>query len=331
MLRKTVNYKPLLISLLILGLFPTQVLSENPKNNGLDVTPIPDYLQPFDDFFGKNVDVFGIPIVATSGVSDDYVLHAANIMAQYLDTNADEEIDDEQVVESMKNQKAVLIVTENEGETERFFKGISREIEDNYVTQDLAQEEMALPGSPRFDASLEEVLHLITSTGYGGAYPEIWGTESESELLLLTDNARGGKFSSPPSAYPENAWFHYDDKTCDRMCNAVEYNYWALTSYLGAQADMCEQISDEWEPCTREKLEQMDPQVIELMTNSSHAMPLVLPDGNYAGNASWDGSHYEKIEVSGLPGFTLPSLLVSVAVAFLVRRKNATMKTCIIG
>ena len=43
----------------------------------------------FEKYFGKYVDVFGVPIYATSQVTDGKVLHAANVLAQYLDNDAD--------------------------------------------------------------------------------------------------------------------------------------------------------------------------------------------------------------------------------------------------
>ena len=87
----------------------------------------------------------------------------------------------------------------------------------------------------RFDATLEEVLHLIQTAGYAKVHNDLKADATEdTPLMLAVDAARGGKFTSPPVAYPTGAWFHYDDDTCNRQCNAVEYFYWGLTSLLGA-------------------------------------------------------------------------------------------------
>ena len=88
-----------------------------------------------------------------------------------------------------------------------------------------------MPG--RFDATLEEVLHLIQTSGYAHVHSDL-STTGSSGLMNAVDTARGGKFERPPKKYPSSAWFHYDDDTCDRECMAVEYFYWGLTSLLGA-------------------------------------------------------------------------------------------------
>jgi hypothetical protein len=84
-----------------------------------------------------------------------------------------------------------------------------------------------------FDASIEEVLHLITH-GYVNLYPDRFSHRS-SDLTRAMDVARGGQFRSIPRRYPEGAWYTYDDETCEYECMAVEYFYWALTSILGGQ------------------------------------------------------------------------------------------------
>ena len=70
------------------------------------------------------------------------------------------------------------------------------------------------------DATLEEVLHVITDTGYAMAWPKIFGMEttSNSKLTQAMDVARGGKFLIPPKKYPSKAWYTYDDTTCDYSC-----------------------------------------------------------------------------------------------------------------
>ena len=92
-----------------------------------------------------------------------------------------------------------------------------------------------------FDAALEEILHLVTETGYAFAYPEVFGMEefqnsgTTSKLQDDMDIARGGAFKTVPKQYPDEAWYRYDDRSCDYQCQTNEYIYWGLTSLLGGQ------------------------------------------------------------------------------------------------
>ena len=232
------------------------------------------------EFFAKRVNVFGVDVVATAVTSDDKVLHAANVMAQYLDNDEDGIIDNPALVDTMIEQKALLIMFADFDELEN--SGLrGSPLRDQYRMQDCEGHET----NPEegFDASLEEVLHLISATGYSELYPDVFGEGAGTELAAAMDLARGGQFETIPDPYPDGAWYTYDDETCEYECMAGEYFYWALTSILGAQADpeRCDQISNEWRPCTTERVASMDPAVYALMTNPEYKMPTVLPDGKY--------------------------------------------------
>jgi hypothetical protein len=100
------------------------------------------------------------------------------------------------------------------------------------------------------------------------------------------DEARGGQFIDHPSTYPEDAWYHYDDETCDYECMAIEYIYWAQVSNMGILNDTatCDGIANEWEPCSRDLLESMDVQVFALITDEQYNIPQIAPDGIYFPN-----------------------------------------------
>jgi hypothetical protein len=209
--------------------------------------------------FTKQVEVLGIRVLATADSSDEIVLHVANILAEYLDNDEDGVADNPKVMDALIRGKAVYWHSDDD------------EVHPNGAAQGL------------FDASLEEVLHLITDQGYGGAYPEVFGRVPVTEISNLLDKARGGRFEDVPEEYPDNAWFTYDDETCDYDCQNSEYIYWILTSILGAQDSpgRFEQINNEWRLNTREKVKQGDPDAYALFTDPKYKFPTVLPDGKY--------------------------------------------------
>jgi len=209
--------------------------------------------------FTKQVEVFGIHVLATADSSDEIVLHIANILAEYLDNDEDGVADNPKVMDALTSSKAAY-----------------RHSDDYEVHPNGAAEGL-------FDASLEEVLHLITDDGYGVAYQEVFGRVPGTEISNALDRARGGRFMEVPEHYPEDAWFTYDDTTCDYDCQNSEYIYWVLTSILGAQdyPGRLEQIQREWRLNTREKVKEGDPDAYALFTDPKYKFPTVLPDGKY--------------------------------------------------
>lgn len=232
------------------------------------------------EFFTKRIDVFGVPIVASAATADDKVWHVAAVMAEYLDNDEDGIVDNPPLVAKMVDEKAMLIMFADFDELEN--SGLfDSDLRHQYRMQDCEGHETN-PGEG-FDAALEEVIHLISHVGYAELYPEAFAERPGTLLGDAMDLARGGRFEEIPPEYPDGAWYTYDDETCDYNCQAGEYFYWALTTILGAQADpeRCEWISNEWRPCTREQIAEMDAAVFELMTDPQYQLPTRLPDGEY--------------------------------------------------
>ena len=241
--------------------------------------------RPFN-VFCKKVDVFGVYIYATENVSDLDLLHTANIMAQYLDNDEDSIVDNPLVLDKMvENQSVMVLFGEENSSKKKAFLRSENELEGSYVFQDLYGDEIHPDwnhNSP-FDATLEEVLHLVTHSGFSKVYPTVFGEEKGSEIANAMDKARGGQFNDVPSDYPSDAWYSYDDKTCEYNCQVTEYFYWALTSLLGAQdfPGRYDEIGHEWRANTPALLESMDAEVFNLLKNSEYKLPTVLPDGSY--------------------------------------------------
>lgn len=225
-------------------------------------------------------------LYATSTVSDQDLLRAANVMAQYLDNDEDSIIDNPLVLNKMiENQSSmVLFGTENSKDQRAAFNS-ARNIEDQYKLQDLYGSEIHPNWNydAPFDATFEEVLHLITHSGYSQVYPSIFGEQQGSEIANSMDLARGGQFTSIPSSYSSDAWYSYDDRTCEYDCQVTEYFYWALTSLLGAQdfPGRLDEIGHEWKANTPALVQSMDPAVYAILTDTAYHLPTVLPDGSY--------------------------------------------------
>ena len=255
------------------------------------VRPIPadGDLSVFRPGFSKYTEVFGVHVFATERTPDPKVLHAARVLAEYLDNDENGRVDDEAVHRVLVEGRAFLVMfaTERDARRARFDH---RRIEEAgfLIGQDLYGEETIPDGPPhvrepgRFDASLEEVLHLV-SNGWRDAYPDDFGYEPGSRLTDAMDLARGGRFQRIPRRYPDGAWYHYDDETCDYECMAAEYLYWALTSLLDGQSypGRAREIAVEWQCPTPELLRERDAAVHELLTDERIALPRRLPDGRY--------------------------------------------------
>ena len=269
-----------LLSFIVIIILITIISCKNDSNNSESVIPGNDpnftIIAHTDIGFtatNRKVVVFGIPIYAYYDVEDSKLLHAANIMAQYLDNDENGVVDNSLLLTTLLNNDASLFMWKSESQI-------------NLNAQDLGANE-SIPiwhtngQTGQFDAALEEVWHVITYSGYRDAYPEIFGENTETALTNAMDIARGGNFTSIPENYPNSAWYTYDDETCDYKCMATEYIYWGMTSLLGAQENRLNEISQEWDLNSRDLVENTDTAIYSLLTNPVYNFPNVLPDGTY--------------------------------------------------
>ena len=235
------------------------------------------------EFFSRKVSVFGIPIYAAPDVSPEKLSHAANVMAEYLDNDEDGFVDNEGVVKSLVNTGHRLLMWSQRSDFDQLTFAADPE---TISIQDLGNSETnpawhLNPQQEIFDASLEEILHMITEKGYALVYPQVFGEFVGSTVANLMDQARGGQFLTLPSEYPADAWFTYDDPTSDYATMVTEYLYWAITSKLGAQRHRGSEIADEWIAYSPDLLEQIDPGIVQLIGNPTYHLPSALPDGDY--------------------------------------------------
>ncbi|MDY8135913.1 hypothetical protein [Aquimarina sp. 2201CG5-10] len=231
--------------------------------------------------FNRKVMVFDIPIYAVTGVEDNKLLHAANLMAQYLDNNEDGTIDNSTIYNSMLNNKAFLFMWKTEADRDNFNPPQGFEVGQDLGADETIPEWHTNGQTGRFDAAIEEVWHIITNGGHERAYPTVFSSQSSSEISNAMDIARGGHFENPPSNYPSGAWYTYDDTTCDYNCQVGEYLYWVMSSMLGAQENRLNEIDNEWDLNTRTLVENTDTAAFAIFSNPIYTMPTVLPDGTY--------------------------------------------------
>ena len=238
--------------------------------------------------FPKYVKVFGLFIQATKRVPDNKLIHAADIAADFLDNDRDGKPDNPTINDELWKNRSAVVMSYNELELKKLFNKFEG-LFDNYALQGLFATETLPNGGPhnpassKFDASIEEILHIITSIGYARVYPEIFGEKKGSKLTISMDKARGGYFLKVPERYPSGAWYSYYDRTCDYECQATEYIYWALTSLMNGQNFKMREknIRHEWKLNTPEKLRSKDKNIVNILTNKKYNLPLRLPDGKY--------------------------------------------------
>ncbi len=250
-----------------------------------------DQLRPHFDSID---DVFGVTIAASRAVGKDKRAHAAAILSEYLDNNEDGIADNPAVVRELKQHNAAVLMYGTPEEADAAEKTLERSIseKDFFHSYHLFDDETRPEGSSPdgFDAALEEILHLVTETGYAFAYPEVFGMEkfqnsgATSKLQDAMDIARGGSFRTVPKQYPDEAWYRYDDRSCDYQCQTNEYIYWGLTSLLGGQnyPGRGDEIFDEWQLNTPDKFAATDKALHKLLTDPNYAFPTTLPDGSYS-------------------------------------------------
>ena len=244
-----------------------------------------------NEVFDKFVDVFGVFVVASPNAPLGYVEHTANVLAEYIDNDADGIPDDQTVLDVLVNGNFVVPVW-TESDRESFWENArGTYCEDNTgmaASMYYDHDKWALGGieaAGTWDTNLEEVWHIV-SVGWYATYPEFFGDEpGVSRLTEAMDIARGGQFLTIPSTYPAGSWYRYYDDTCDYGCQMHEYFYWILMANIDALdpsiTDKCEQSQHEWHICNQAELEKVDVLAFDLFNNHGFSLPTNIPTGNY--------------------------------------------------
>ncbi|MBL7013499.1 MAG: T9SS type A sorting domain-containing protein [Candidatus Marinimicrobia bacterium] len=273
-----------IIQIMTLFLLPFSLIAQN--NVCFNIEDNPNSSDPALGIFSKYVNVLDcIHVYAESNISDEKILHVAAVAAELLDNNEDGIIDDPMIEASLRQLNTIMPVfrSENGSSIDTFFDNFEDE---GCIGAVLFRNEIdpSQPGHWGDDASVEEILHTINACGHVEVYPTLYAlSPNSSELTDAMDVARGGQFMSIPNPYPDEAWYHYDDWTCDYECMAMEYLYWCIVTNMGILADTetCNGIGNEWEPCTPALFESTDTLMFNLVTNIENKLPQLAPDGNY--------------------------------------------------
>ena len=231
--------------------------------------------------FPKHVEVFGLDVYGTASAPDDKVLHAASVLAEYLDSDEDGIPDNQKIVDAMVSKNATLIAAKNMEEL-RELGGVPFPNWQNVWVDNIGPQRKE---EDLYDQALEEILHLITDHGWEGAYPSAFGRWRGTEIAKASEAARGGYFEEVPEKYPEGAWHTYYAESCDYGCHIAEYIHWGMTSILGGHERYWKRLGgkDQWDLRNREKVKSGDPTLYALLTDPQYKLPTVLPDGKYRG------------------------------------------------
>ena len=241
--------------------------------------------QPGYRNFTQFVNMNGLGVYGEAGISEEKMLYVAAVFAELLDNDEDGQWDDPDVFGELLAQEALMPIFASEGSAaeQEFFDhysgdGVSAVLYDGEV-------DPSQPGHWGSDATVEETMHTINHVGQVAVYPGVFGLEPDaSRLSDAMDVARAGQWTSVPDSYPEAAWYHYDDRTCDYGCMAIEYIYWAQVSLMGILDDpqTCTGIANEWELCSPSLLQEGDVLIHALLTDPAQPLPQLAPDGVYA-------------------------------------------------
>ncbi|CAE7372464.1 Psma1 [Symbiodinium natans] len=235
--------------------------------------PPPAGLAPWAD---RSLEVFGVLVAAAPRVDPRTLLHAAAVLAEFLDQDQDGFADVPEVSWQLQEHQAVVLLLADEDEYltgAGAVEGLESEVIKNdnpgwncsvrgvFVFSELFQTETRRKDGE--DAAWEEILHLITHVGYGCAFPERWGFQQisekgiRSELSRALDIALG---SCPPSYTGRQG-------RKERDCHYF---------YEGGRS-CSPSLEHEYSHCTQELLRLHDPEGFRL----AGLLPQGLPRGLY--------------------------------------------------
>lgn len=259
----------------------------------------------FEKGMDQKIAIFGINVYKYQDAESWALVHAATILAEYLDSDEDGAVDDPAVVAALMSddrKEGVAILNKRgdvgSGDYKDSFWGITR-----------VGGQACLDCEGHFRQQTIEEFHHALYHGLEIAYPSAFGSVPGTELMLAVEQAYGDceycSDCAPDCEHydcqgPDDCTFipgscggasHYATPSCGPGgCLAAENFYLAWTSLYGLQVEHCDDLVSEWEPCTPEAM-MSDPRVELLYTLVSgqsdsaeqlgYVLPSGAPDGNY--------------------------------------------------
>jgi len=224
------------------------------------------------------------------------------MLAQMLDNDEDGCADDALVVNKMRKNRSGMALFQSAEQAESLSEQM---VKKGFFAQWLFENETEPTcsgkdetGSCR-DAAIEEIFHVVSSQGLSAAYPDTFGEcnlsdnnfNTKSAMQVEMDKARGGYFVNVPNNYPDDAIYHYDDKTCEYNCQGTEFIYWALTSILGGQDKRRDDNMEEWEASTKSLVSNKLKGMYKLVTDGKITSMKLLTTGGVLPGAGGQGAH----------------------------------------
>ena len=279
---------------------PTRTLAPAPTPTAV---PIPTFeilskhptLDCLNTQFQMFIDVFGLYVVAPSSAPEEYVIHSANVLAEYIDNDQDGLPDDRAVLDHLLGENfltPVWVMSTSEQFNQHRRGTVCEDGVSLAASMYYDEDEWAIGGiesAGTWDTNLEEIWHIV-SNGWYSTYPKFFGDEpsESSKLVNAMDAARGGRFFAIPDRYPEGAWYAYYDDTCDYGCQLHEYFYWITMANIDALdpvlTSKCADSAHEWNVCNQSELEKVDALAFDLLNNHGFNLPTNIPNGRYRVN-----------------------------------------------
>ena len=268
-----------------------------------------------EKFFDTYINVYGVTIAAMPKTPIPETIHAAKIYAQLIDNDEDFIPDDRQIFDfhqkdpEGRNYLIVLVDTKALDNEWIAFKPGQR----SWVPAQALRPGHSGVGHSRdgeMDIAVEELFHKY-SKSLQRLYPKDFGLPDEeagekwsSTLSNAMDRARGIDRTVKPLngkwVYPEDAWYTYNATSCGWGCQLDEYLWHVWATNIGynemltrppdwskdqaRERGWCENLNQEWKPCTREELKEMDLAAYQLINSKDYRIPTSIPFGEYGGN-----------------------------------------------